>query len=113
MDCTRRDLLKGMFNPTFWTGSESEPAPEQSLPQFDKGQDILLQQDLCIAWGKGVCDRCESVCPDDAIIFVGMLHPRIIDSRCTLCGDCVPVCPTKAIAIRPEAASTSEPGEAS
>jgi len=113
MSYTRRELLQRIFKPAFWTGSSSGPVPEQSAPEFVQGQDILLQRNLCIAWGKGVCDRCDGVCPDDAIIFVGMLHPRIIPGRCTLCGNCVPICPTEAIAIRPGAVATSKPGEAS
>jgi len=108
---TRRDLLKRMLNPTLWAGSVIEPAPEPPRPEFAPGQDILLQQDLCIAWGRGVCDRCGTACHDDAIIFVGMMHPRIVAARCTLCGDCIPVCPTRAIAIRPGSGAPSEPGE--
>lgn len=109
MSYTRRDLLKRMINPALWAGSNTELAPEPPAPEFPAGQDILLQQDQCIAWGRGVCDRCDTACGENAIIFVGMLHPRILTQRCTLCGDCVPVCPTQAIAIRP----TTEPGESS
>ena len=109
MTYTRRDLLKRIINPASWAGSDTEPAPVPAVPEFPPGQDILLQKDECIAWGRGVCDRCGTACPENAIIFVGMLHPRIIDQRCTLCGDCVPVCPTQAIAIRPK----TEPGESS
>ena len=109
MTYTRRDLLKRIINPVLGAGSDSEPA---ALP-FPPGQDILLQQDQCIAWGRGMCDRCEGACPENAIIFVGMLHPRIIPTRCTLCGDCVPVCPTQAIAIRPANERANEPGEIS
>lgn len=99
MEYTRRDLFKKMFDPKRWTGSENEP----TAAAFPPGQDIILNPDACIAWGQGLCDKCEPVCEPNAIIFVGMLHPRIIADRCTLCGDCVPVCPTNAISIRPDA----------
>jgi ferredoxin len=105
MDYTRRDLFKKMFNPTRWAGSSDEPA----TAVFPPGQDIVLRVDDCIAWGRGVCDKCEPVCETNAIIFVGMLHPRIIPDRCTLCGDCVPVCPTAAIAIRPGSQPDARP----
>lgn len=103
MTFTRRDLLKGMFNPAFWTGATAAPGPAPPPPEIPAGQDIVLAQDRCIAWGKGVCDRCDVACSIDAIVTVGMLHPRILPHRCTLCGDCVPICPTQAIAIRPGA----------
>ncbi len=105
MEYTRRDLFKKVLDPTRWTDS----ADESVAVEFPPGQDIVLQVDECIAWGRGVCNKCEPVCETNAIIFVGMLHPRIIPNRCTLCGDCVPVCPTQAIAIRP--GSTTEAGE--
>ncbi len=107
MPFTRRDLLKRMINPGLWADSNTESAREPIL------QEVPAGQDLCIAWGRGVCDRCDTACPDQAIIFVGMLHPRIIAQRCTLCGDCVPVCPTHAIVIRPESGSVTETGDPS
>jgi len=113
MGYTRRELLKGIFKPAYWKGADSEPAPVPALPEFPDGQDIVLQQELCIAWGKGVCDKCDAACDENAILFVGMLHPRLILQRCTLCGDCIPVCPTRAIAIRPAEGQKSEPGAAS
>lgn len=113
MGYTRRELLKGIFKPEFWRGAESPTAIQPAASVFPNGQDIVLQQELCIAWGRGVCDKCDAACDEDAILFVGMLHPRIIPQRCTLCSDCVPVCPTRAIAIRPARDQTSESGEPS
>ena len=55
MDCSRRDLLKGLMKPEFWTSASRKPV----LPD---GVDILLDKDTCIAWGKGICTRCEEVC---------------------------------------------------
>ncbi len=95
MSLSRRDVLRGMVSPSYW----NERRAEQRLPE---GQDILLDKEMCIAWGRGLCDRCERVCPEQAIIFVGMMNPRVHPGRCTLCGDCAPVCPTEAIVLRPQ-----------
>ena len=113
MGYTRRELLKGIFKPAYWRNAEPQAVPLPAAPVFPDGQDIVLQQELCIAWGRGVCDKCDAACDENAILFVGMLHPRINSQKCTLCGGCVPVCPTQAIAIRSAQDQTSEPGESS
>jgi ferredoxin len=95
MGYSRRDLFKGLVKPEIW---ERPPA----RPVLPDGVDILLDKDACIAWGRGICTRCEDVCKEDAIYFVGMMNPRILTHRCTLCRDCVPVCPTAAIGVRDE-----------
>ncbi|MCP4571400.1 MAG: 4Fe-4S dicluster domain-containing protein [bacterium] len=91
---SRRDLLRGLTSASYW----DERRAASRLPA---GQDILLDPAECVAWGRGLCDRCEKACPEQAIVFVGMMNPRIYHQRCTLCGDCGPVCPTDAIVLRP------------
>ncbi|MCP4292080.1 MAG: hypothetical protein GY780_09650 [bacterium] len=69
-------------------------------PAFPPGVDILLLKNKCIAWGRGLCNRCEKVCPERAVLFIGGMNPRIMENRCTLCDLCVPACPENAILIR-------------
>jgi ferredoxin len=95
MDCNRRDLLKGFLKSDFW----DKPRKPAVLPD---GVDILLDKDACIAWGKGICTLCQDACSEHALFFVGMMNPRVLTDRCTLCADCVPVCPTAAIIVRTE-----------
>jgi ferredoxin len=95
MDCSRRDLLKGLLKPDFW----EKPRNKVPLPE---GVDILLDKDVCIAWGKGICTLCEDACGEHALFFVGLMNPRVLLDRCTLCADCVKVCPTAAITVRNE-----------
>jgi len=64
--------------------------------------EIELDRQLCVAWGRGICNDCVEPCPEDAILMVGLMHPRVIEDRCTRCGLCVPACPQGAIRIRPK-----------
>ncbi len=96
MALTRRELLTGFFKPELW----QDKGADESAPVLPDGKDIHLFQDICIAWGRGLCNRCEDICPENAILFLGMMNPRIIDSRCTLCNDCLPACPVDAIVVR-------------
>ena len=111
MAYTRRELLQKVFTPTRRAAApDSEPTGPAGFPG-PEDQDIVLREDLCIAWGRGICDRCDTACADKAILFVGMMHPRILPDRCTLCGDCVPICPTAAIVLRPVTENNPETGE--
>ncbi len=47
-----------------------------------------------------MCFSCKDPCLDDAIEFIGMFRPEIIDDKCTSCGFCIKACPTQAIEIK-------------
>ncbi len=96
---SRRDFLTRLLKPV----TEAAAQAEICSPELPAGVNIILKVDLCLAWGRGICNSCERVCPENALLFVGMMNPRIIDSRCTWCNLCVPVCPVDAIEVRPEA----------
>jgi ferredoxin len=95
IDKSRRDFLTWIFKPA---------APDESdSPALPDGVNITLLRDRCIAWGKGICDRCDQVCQENALLFVGLMSPSVIESRCTYCRLCVSACPVDAILVRPDA----------
>ena len=66
----------------------------------DPSQDtpIVVDETKCIGME---CCVCEKVCKYDAIHFYGSDNIPIIDPvKCTGCGECVEVCPTKALTGR-------------
>ncbi|WP_072679948.1 ferredoxin-type protein NapF [Arcobacter sp. LA11] len=54
----------------------------------------------CLSWNQTMCFSCKDPCLDDAIEFLGMFRPEIIDDKCTACGFCIKACPTQAIDIK-------------
>lgn len=96
MAMSRRQLLGGFLKPDFWSERRLR-ARASNLPD---GVDILLDQDRCIAWGRGICTLCQDACQEHALFFVGLMNPRVLHDRCTLCADCMPVCPEDAIVVR-------------
>ncbi len=56
----------------------------------------------CIAWHGVMCNSCKDPCHEDAIAFLGLFRPEIVDEKCTACGWCLHVCPTDAILFTPK-----------
>jgi NADH-quinone oxidoreductase subunit G len=79
------DLRLGRYPP-----EHVEPLPP------DESHPVLVQQyENCV-----LCRRCETICPVDAIQFVGRgrdTRPLIDPDRCINCGQCTHVCPAAAI----------------
>ena len=107
------DLLKGLWLTLKYT---PQPAftfqyPAERRPVAPRFRGVLRLQvepesgaQTCI-----VCDQCAKACPDDLIALGGHREPgqkiKILDyfdfnlSRCSFCGLCSEVCPTKPIKV--------------
>jgi NADH-quinone oxidoreductase subunit I len=105
------DLLKGLWVTLKYT---PQPAftfqyPAERRPTSPRFRGVLRLQtepasgaQTCI-----VCDQCAKACPDDLIALGGHREPgvkiKVLDyfdfnlSRCSFCGLCSEVCPTKPI----------------
>jgi len=105
------DLVKGMWLTMKYT---PQPAftfqyPAERRPTAPRFRGVLRLQtepatgaQTCI-----VCDQCAKACPDDLIALGGHREPgtkiKVLDyfdfnlSRCSFCGLCAEVCPTKPI----------------
>jgi len=82
------------------------PCPKNLIELVPENKDVHV---LCRSLDKGAdtkkvcsvgciaCNKCEKVCPYDAITVESFLA-RIDYNKCTNCGLCVPVCPTNIIA---------------
>lgn len=69
------------------------------------GDDALLEARRCLSCGSCFsCDNCFAVCPDNAVVKLGMPgQPYAIDlDYCKGCGLCAEECPAGAIAMSPE-----------
>lgn len=47
----------------------------------------------CLSWHNTMCFSCKDPCLDDAIEFLGMFRPSIVEDKCTSCGfllECMP-----------------------
>ncbi len=62
-----------------------------------------LAGDACLPRLGVVCSSCRDACPEQAVRFpllrAGVPLPVIDTDRCTGCGACVSVCPTRALAL--------------
>jgi ferredoxin-type protein NapF len=58
---------------------------------------VELDITACMAYKGTICSSCYDPCDEKAIIFAGLFYPQIDQARCTSCGFCIKVCPTRAI----------------
>ena len=68
-------------------------------PPFIKAV-FKINTQTCMAWSSVICNSCADVCDAKAIAFFGMLRPVLDKDKCTACGFCYGVCPTKAVEYR-------------
>ena len=94
-ECELRAMLAGHD-----LGLGRYPVEHREPEPPDESHPVLLQQhDNCV-----LCRRCETICPVDAIQFVGRGRETrlLIDpDRCVHCGQCTHVCPAAAIVEKP------------
>jgi len=61
---------------------------------------IQIDMIKCLSWHDTMCFSCKDPCLDDAIEFLGMFRPSILEEKCTNCGFCLNVCPSDAIIVK-------------
>ncbi|HET8604753.1 MAG TPA: [FeFe] hydrogenase, group A [Marmoricola sp.] len=94
-ECELRAMLAGHD-----LGLGRYPCEHREPEPTDESHPVLeVQHDNCV-----LCRRCETICPVDAIGFVGRGRETrlVIDpDRCVHCGQCTHVCPAAAIVEKP------------
>lgn len=70
--------------------------------EYKKLIDVKVEIDImkCMSWHQTMCFSCKDPCLDDAIKFLGIFRPSIVEDKCISCGFCVSVCPSEAITIK-------------
>jgi len=58
---------------------------------------VWIDTASCLAHQGVVCVACKQACSEDAVVFEGMMRPKITET-CTGCGLCISVCPVEAVA---------------
>lgn len=61
---------------------------------FERPKKVLYEAKDCVG-----CDKCEFICPYDAIVAMSLSTPKIIFEKCIGCGACSIVCPHLAIQL--------------
>ncbi len=61
---------------------------------------IQINMLTCLSWNNTMCFSCKDPCLDNAIEFLGIFRPSILEDKCTSCGFCISVCPSEAINIK-------------
>lgn len=64
---------------------------------------VKITEVACLAYQKTLCYVCKDICysvlgQENAINFTGLFYPQI-QKNCIGCGECISVCPTKAIVL--------------
>ena len=69
-----------------------EAAGEPALERKNPREEILTQKGFCTRINGSGCNRCEIVCPHDAITVSDANGPAIDAELCTRCGLCAGIC---------------------
>lgn len=89
---TRRGLFRGLIS-----GQDEARLNNPNI------KNITINSNICIEF-KGIsCRRCGEVCDQSAIAFKlagrGLYKPVIDINQCTLCGECLKICPVNAMTL--------------
>lgn len=83
---------------------ECAKACEYEVLIEDSNQKISAKVEIdmlkCLSWNNTMCFSCKDPCLDDAIEFLGMFRPSVLEDKCTNCGFCINVCPSEAISVK-------------
>lgn len=75
-----------------------EVCPTAALAEFDKTIDkigiAVVNEDECIAFNHGGCQKCVDTCDYDAIALNDAGQPVVDENKCNGCGICEFVCPS-------------------
>ena len=70
---------------------------------IDENRLTLIRNTVKVEYDSGACvgcDKCEYICPEDAIEVRPLSTPQVHFDRCTGCGACALVCPHLALQLR-------------
>jgi len=67
-----------------------------------------IDKSLCLGWTKQTCNRCERICPVEAVVLIEN-KPHVVSERCLGCRLCEKICPTKPKAIKVVRNEIAEP----
>jgi len=83
-------------------GKCADVCPQTEVPPVDAGRSIgFAEIDLarCLSYTGVFCISCQGSCEYQAIQRDRLSRPKILSDVCTGCGECVSVCPVKAISV--------------
>jgi len=106
MPLNRRELLGLFRDPSVLTRKRQADAAATIC-------DIGIDPARCLAWQETMCLICLEACAEGAIRFQGLRDPQVVNGACTLCGDCVPVCPATAFTVTRESGRKTSNAEGS
>ncbi len=90
MECTRRDLFRGMIRPGFWQQSRARIP----MPYTDDPAALRTVCLACAAARNGAAPGCQTACGESIVRLddAGVPYLDVSQAGCTYCGDCAAAC---------------------